>query len=60
MKSMRFLRLTFTDDVSGKGLADATLKFLERRKLVLKHCRRKDYDSAANMMDKKVTYSIEF
>jgi hypothetical protein len=55
IKSMRFLWLTFIDDVSGKGLADATFKFLEKSKLVLKQCRGNDYDSAADMMGKRVT-----
>jgi hypothetical protein len=32
-KSMRFLGLTSVDDVSGKGLADVTLKFLEENDL---------------------------
>lgn len=60
MKSMRFLGLTSIDDVSGKGLADVTMKFLEKNELVLKHCRGIDYDSAANMKGKKVAYKIEF
>ena len=60
MKSMRLLGLTSIDDVSGKGLADITLKFLEKNELVLKHCRGKDYDSAANMKVKNIAYKIEF
>lgn len=60
MKSVRFLGLTSIDYVSGKGLADVTLKFLEKNELVLKHCRGKDYDSVANMKDKKAAYKMEF
>jgi hypothetical protein len=33
---------------------------LEKNELVLKNCRGKDYDSAANMKGKKVAYKIEF
>jgi hypothetical protein len=60
MKSMRFLGLTSIDGVSGKGLADVTWKFLEKKELELKHCRGKDYDSAANMKGKNIAYKIEF
>jgi len=60
MNSMRFLWLTSIDDVSGKELADVTLKFLEKNELVLKHCRVKDYDSATNMKGRKVAYKTEF
>jgi hypothetical protein len=37
---------------SGKGLTDVILKFLERYKFELKHCRGQGYAIAANMKGK--------
>jgi hypothetical protein len=43
----RFLKFTYIDDSTGKGLSDVTLKLLEKNKLDLKHCRGQGYDNGA-------------
>jgi hypothetical protein len=35
----RFLGFTCIDDFTGKGFSDVTLKFFEKNKLELQHCR---------------------
>jgi hypothetical protein len=47
-----FLGFTSKDSSSGNGLADVTLKFLEKNKLELEHGRGEGYGSAANIKGK--------
>jgi hypothetical protein len=56
----RFLAFTSTDDFSGKGLTDVILKFLEKNKLELKHCRGQGYNNAANIKGKIIVYKMKF